>query len=458
MTKLFYASTLYGAMSLAAAIDAGLFGARTERWLLLASTNTNAPEVCDSFVDSVAFAPLRQRFDDVVRWNEVIAPMHPSAWVPPSAEVPMLTRLVLKQLDITDAVTELVVESIAVAPARTLGILIRDCPITVYSDGLMSYGPTRDELPVEIGTRTSRVLYLDLVAGVTPMLLRDVAAQPVAIPDAAFGKVISELPVPEVGDAFGWPVIIGQYLSALGIVSVAEENDLYATMLQALVAAGHRQVVFTPHPSAGSTHVGPLRDAANRLGAELVIAGHGLPVESWFAAAHPSVVVSCFSTALFTAGRFFDLPAATVGADLVLQRLRPFENSNRIPATLTHAAVPALNADGSRRSPAADDLDTLVRTVAYCMQPIRNADLRPVAAEYVRTHGAAPYLTARRVESLALLPATTMSARMRRRARRRGLGVAVRLNAVRRRWWTPIRAGVEGRLAPYRGRRSETNR
>src|SRR5207253_6103271 len=134
---------------------------------------------------------------DVVRWNDVIAPLHPSGWIPPANEVPLLTRLITEHLQITDTISELVVESIAVAPVRTLGVLIRDCPITVYSDGLMTYGPTRDEVAVQIGGRASRILYLDLVAGLTPMLLREYDAQPVMIPDSEFRKVIAELPAPE---------------------------------------------------------------------------------------------------------------------------------------------------------------------------------------------------------------------------------------------------------------------
>ena len=106
MTKIFYSSTLYGTMSLAAAIDAGLFGAHDERWVLLVSNNTNAPEIVDSFFpDSPAFATLSHRFDDVVRWNDVIAPLHPSGWFPPANEAPLLTRLVIEHLKITDRIT-----------------------------------------------------------------------------------------------------------------------------------------------------------------------------------------------------------------------------------------------------------------------------------------------------------------------------------------------------------------
>ena len=43
----------------------------------------------------------------------------------------------------------------------------------MFSDGLMGYGPTRDALPGDIGGRVERVLYLDLVPWLEPLLLRE---------------------------------------------------------------------------------------------------------------------------------------------------------------------------------------------------------------------------------------------------------------------------------------------
>lgn len=183
-TTLFYASTLFGAMTLAAAIDEGRF--RDGGRVLLVSNNAAIPEVTPALDEAPGFAALRDRFDRVLSWNEIIAPLHPSDWKPRSIETPMLGRLLR---DLVGEPGELVLESIAVPPSRTLAGLVKDCPITVYSDGLMSYGPTRDPLPREIAGRITRLLHLDLVPGLAPLLLAEHGVPAEALADASFTGV-----------------------------------------------------------------------------------------------------------------------------------------------------------------------------------------------------------------------------------------------------------------------------
>jgi hypothetical protein len=446
MTRVFYASTLFGAMSLAAAIDAGLFGPREERRLLIASTNTATPEISDSFVDSPAFAPLQHRFDDIVDWNALIAPLHPAGWSPRGAEVPLLARLFADHLGLHDGVRELVVESIAVPPSRTLGMVVPDCPITVYSDGLMSYGPTREELPIEIGQRAGRLLYLDLMPSVTPLLLRENEVETQAIPDSAFLKVVAELPQPPVDDTARWPLIIGQYLSHLGLLTLEEENRLHAGMLRALRQMGYSDAVFKPHPAAGRAHTHAIEQEAARLGLRLVVAADGLPAEAWFAAARPPLVVSCFSTALITADRYFGIPAAAMGTATILDRIVPYENSNRIPATIVDAVVPELRADGTlltARSRDARDVSSLLRAVGYCMQARRHPDLRADAERYLRAHGRPRYFKNRRLERLGLVQPRLHGSVAAYRILRHARGTAIRLRAA----WRRQRDGVAVRRA-----------
>ncbi|NRQ34656.1 hypothetical protein HII36_22865 [Nonomuraea sp. NN258] len=407
--KVFYASTLFGAMSLAAAIDEGRFG--DGRRVLIVSNNAAIPEVSVPLDGTPGFAALRSRFEAVHSWNELIAPLHPSDWRARVIEVPMLERLVRARWGL-DGVEELVLESIAVAPARTVAGLVRDCPITVYSDGLMSYGPTRDPLPAEIFRRIGRLLHLDLVPGLTPLLLSEYGVPPEILPDAAFLSIVDQVAATAPTMPAGRAMILGQYLSALEIVTPEEEAGLHESMLAALAARGYTEVVFKPHPAAGRRHAQLLRPAAERLGVRLSVAGESVPAEVCFAALRPELVVGCFSTGLVTAARYFGLQVASFGAGLVLERLTPYENSNRIPATIVDAMLPRMSAEGAIDRPPAVDLPALVRAVGYCMQAEAYPELRPSGITFDPR-----YFRRKRLETLGLTARPTVLTRLRRKIR-----------------------------------------
>ena len=103
------------------------------------------------------------------------------------------------------------------------------------------------------------------------------------------------------------------------------------------------------------------------------------------------MVVGCFSTALLTAATLYGLPVARVGTELVLSRLRPFENSNRLPATLVDALVPDLGTLGPPGTATAGPAELaraaeLSRVVGYLMQPRLHPELRPEASAWLRAH------------------------------------------------------------------------
>ena len=101
-------------------------------------------------------------------------PLHPGGWSPRPDDVPLWERHLRRLWNLGDDEVELAVESIQVHPA--LGLrpdLHRARPSTVYADGLMSYGPTRDKLDPLVGTRIGRLLHLDLVPGLKPLLLTE---------------------------------------------------------------------------------------------------------------------------------------------------------------------------------------------------------------------------------------------------------------------------------------------
>jgi hypothetical protein len=91
--------------------------------------------------------------------------------------------------------------------------------------------------------------------------------------------------------------------------------------------------------------------------------------EPWFERGGVELVVGCFSTALMTASRLYGLPVARLGTDLLLERLSPFQNGNRIPAIIVDALVPELpSLVASEPEPGKSleiDIDALVVAVGY---------------------------------------------------------------------------------------------
>ncbi|TXS05850.1 hypothetical protein EAO73_07070 [Streptomyces sp. col6] len=440
-TQIFLASTLYGTATLAAALDAGLFPEAGRRVLLVAN-NASVPETTPALDEMPGFDALRTRFDDVVSWNATIAPHHPASWSPRRDDIPLWERHLRLAWGLGDDDVELAVESIQVDPAMAVCRIFTGVPVDVYADGLMSYGPTRNRIDPLVGTRVDRLLHLDLVPGLRPMLLTEFGVRAETVPTDAFLKVLGELD--GAAGAAGLPAVegpallLGQYLSALGLISAAEEEELHLRMMRGAVARGHRRLVFKPHPTAPAQWSRALEEEAARLGAELTVLDADVltaPVlaEVLYRRMRPALVVGCFSTALLTASEFYGLPVARVGTRTLLERLTPFENSNRVPVTLVDALVPDLE-DGEAAGPAPavapEGLNDLVTAVGFAMQPKIYPQLRPVAERYLAarlTDGTRRYFKRRRLTSLGLpggvpeqfafLPRNAAVRRVARRAR-----------------------------------------
>ncbi|MFI1922990.1 MULTISPECIES: polysialyltransferase family glycosyltransferase [unclassified Streptomyces] len=435
-TRIFCVSTLYGAATLAAALDTGLFGP-TDRRLLLVTNNAVNPEITPSVDAMPGFARIRERFDDVLSWNETIAPFHPGGWGPRADDIPMWERYVRLLWDLGDDEVHLAVESIQVNPALALCQTFTGAPVDAYADGLMSYGPTRDKIDPLVGTRVDRLLHLDLVPGLTPLLLTEFGVPPVLVPSEAFLKVLGELaedetevPAPEEQPA----LLLGQYLAALGILGDAEEEELHRGMVRGAVALGHRRLVFKPHPVAPARWSRLLEDEARKLGAELAVLDRPVLAEVAYQRLRPALVVGCFSTALLTAAGLYGLPVTRVGTGTVLAGLAPYQNSNRVPLTIVDALLPDL-ADGPAveawAMPSAErvaELAALLKAVGFAMQPKIYPGLRAEAECYLSTHldpRTWRYFKRRRLAALALpgavpgrLASIPRNATVRRLARR----------------------------------------
>ncbi|MEU1119423.1 polysialyltransferase family glycosyltransferase [Streptomyces sp. NPDC005879] len=428
-TQIFFASTLYGAATLAAALDAGRFGA-ADRRILLVSNNAATPETTPPLDEMPGFARLRGRFDDVRSWNETISPFHPGGWAPRGDDVVLWERYIRLLWDLGDDDVELAVESIQVNPALALAQIFTGVPVDVYADGLMSYGPTRNKIDPLVGTRVRRLLHLDLVPGLTPLLLTEFGVRPEVVPTDAFVRVLAELADDEAGSAGLLPdlegpalaspglegpalegpaLILGQYLSALSILTPEEEEELHIRMVRGAAELGHKQVVFKPHPTAPARWSRALEKEAQKIGVELTVLDSPVLAEVLYQRMRPALVVGCFSTALLTASALYGLPAARTGTDLLLERLAPYQNSNRVPVTIVDALLPELT-DGAAVASQESALGTgelthLLKAVGFAMQPQIYPGLRPDAERYLArnlTPATWRYFKRRRLTALAL--------------------------------------------------------
>ena len=455
-TQIFVASTLYGAATVAAALDAGLFEP-ADRRLLLVTNNTAAPEISPGLDEMSGFDRVRERFDGVLSWNEAISPFHPSGWSPRTDDIPIWERHLRLLWNLGDDNIQLAVESVQVNPALALCRLFTGSPVDVYADGLMSYGPTRDKIDPLVGTSIRRLLHLDLVPGLKPLLLTEFGVEPELVPSEAFLKVLGELAesaaaeaeaagetVPAAGSGDGPALLLGQYLSALSILTPEEEEELHLRMMRGAVARGHRRIVFKPHPVAPAHWSHTLENEAKKLGAELTVLDRPVLAEVLFQQTRPSLVVGCFSTGLLTAAGLYGIPVARVGTDTLLDRLAPYQNSNRVPLTIVDALLPDLEDAAAvakwampSRKQVDDDLAGLVKAVGFAMQPKIYPLLRPEAEKYLSTRLNSHtwrYFKRRRLTALALpgsvpvqLAFIPRNATVRRIARRaRALGKTVK--------------------------------
>ena len=392
MIQLCVASTLYGVATLAAAIDAGQLGTPARR-VLLVSNNALHPESQPGPQEQPGFAALARRFDAVESWNTTIAPFHPGQWRPQPADAPLWERLLRSTWGLGDQPLALVLESIQAPPATALAAVFAEAPVTIYSDGLMVYGPTRTPLLPQVSERLAGLLYVELIPGLQPLLASEYGIPSTPIEDAAIIAALAEASEAtrlDPGLPTGGALIVGQYLAALGLTTADQERQLYTDLVGDAVALGHRTVVFKPHPTAPQTWSRELADAARAAGADLTVLTTPALAEAVIRRQRPDAVLGCFSTALLTASTLYRTPVAHRGTDLVLDQLVPYPNSNRIPAVLVQALVADL-ARGEAPRPALPSgaaeqwLQLLVQTVGYCMQP-RLDDLREIAVRELREH------------------------------------------------------------------------
>ena len=444
MTTLVLASTLYGAATAVAALDMGMAQSSDGPRVLVVANNAPAAEVVPSVHEVAGFAAIQDAFDHVVSLNRFIEPFNPSSWQQGRVNSPIWERVLRSEWHLGDGPLHLVLESIQVRPAQTLLEIFADASVSVYADGLMSYGPTRRRISLGDGSRIEELWYPDLVPGLSPLLLSEhgVRRRPIPV-NAVRARLVS---IPHDNEATiervrgSSVLVVAQYLSSLGLMTQAEESGLYRDMVREAARLGADTVVFKPHPGDISLSTSELEAAATSVGVELVVIESRAPVESVVPDLAPTHVVGCFSTALITCHAMFGVEPVSVGARTMLTRLRPYPNSNRVPLVI----VDQLAAVDAERANDVDELSQKLRAVAYMMQPW----LLPELAESTRSlleSGGLPeaYLDTERLTELDLPGADPVRGLARRTARHpilrrparwvyRGLGATSLTRRVRR--------------------------
>ena len=447
-TQIVLASTAFGLATASAAYDSGAFES-FERRILVITCTTAMPEATPPMRDTAGVRRLMSRFDAVYDYDACIEPQHPSIWGPRPGDLPLWERYFRQLWDLGTDDLHLVVESIQVNPAQALCRIFGDARIDVYADGLMSYGPTRSAVPEMVLTRIERLLHLDLVPGLAPLLLSEQQVPARIIPTESFRSVaktmVADRTAEDKKDRF--VLIVGQYLAAGGFVGEREELDGYAAMISGCADAGYSSIAFKPHPSAPRSQLTRLGDVARARGVRLLVTDDRELAEAWYERGAVDLVVGCFSTALMTASSLYGLPVARLGTELMLERLTPFQNSNRIPVTLVDALVPDLSSLARHENKpthlAQADVNALVVAVGYAMQPVRLTARRLEAVSFLRAHSESHsrYFKRRRLTRLDLpgsLPApppprrrkSTLRRRFRRLAHRARQALGVRMLGV----------------------------
>jgi hypothetical protein len=350
---------------------------------------------------------LAERFDLVVDVNELLAPYHPASFDPGRDAASLLGRLLAAEWGAGDHV-QLVVEPIQVAFARWLLRVLPDAQVTVVADGLMAYGPSRGRVPHSIARRITGLVHLDLVPGLSPVYLSEhcVPTEPVSghrLREVLDGCMRAAEPAGRAENREA--LVLGQYLSQLAVVTEEEEQGLYLDAV--VLAAGWTdgRVAFKPHPAASPLLSGGLRAAAVAKGIDLAVLPATGPAEALFAGGRYAVVVGCFSTGLFTASSVYGLRAVSIGTELLLERLRPYQNGNRIPVTLADALLRPAPEAGPGEVVPLEQVGELVQAVAYCMQADRYPHLRQRALATLASHPRRRdrYVKRRRLETLGLV-------------------------------------------------------
>ena len=300
---------------------------------------------------------------------------------------------------------ELVVGTASLEVGRALARQLAVVSVTLVSAGAHAYGPTPEAVRGRLARLTARVLHLDLVEGVVPLVLSERRVPAEAVPLDDLRSVASALPALE-GVADPTTLLLGRTDTWGGILDPDAEAELLASMVVRCAEAGHSRIVMLLDPGSRPRVRRRVETAAAQARADLTVVDDGALAERWFA--HPSVrlVVGCATDDLLVAAAGFGRPVAQLDSDVVLKHLEPFSDPRRTAAALVCATVPDLRTWTSSpegEAPPEVDLQALTTTVGYAMRPDLLARRRPeVIAFLASTKAARRFVRRRRLSALRL--------------------------------------------------------
>ena len=375
MKHIFEVATGFGLCGVATIVEHFDVGEVEERVLLVVNS-VPAPETAVPVHLVAEYEPLVARFGRVVHLNDLIRPEHPFGWSPVADS--HHARLAAAQLRSECGVGDgephtLWLESIQGVASHSLARTMDTAEVNIYSDGLMTYGPTRIDLSPRIGDRVRGVYHLDLAPGHTPYVLREFGPRYHPFPVESFlrtTKLLHAAPIEHEVEPVS--IVLGQYLADLELLTPEQDAALLERMIAvALEAEPGLPVLVRPHPRAARDDVHRVVQGFSDAGAAVRLAPPAGLVETLYQELDVRLVVSCFSTGMFTA-RALGIRTIAVGAREVLAALEPYQNSNRVAVVMADLLneSAALEGGGIRgREPDQETIELVIAMTSISMQP-----------------------------------------------------------------------------------------
>ncbi|MDK1472720.1 hypothetical protein QNO07_04640 [Streptomyces sp. 549] len=401
-TRLFVATSALEAAVHAAALHAGLFPGPARNLLVTADTSP-VPEVSWTATGPL---PTDPRFDGVLSWNAAVHPRHPASWQPRESDEPLWERLLRQWWQLGDGPVELV----AADPEHALAQVFADSPVDVCVGSTAAYLPSAAAPDTRTGTRVGRLLHLDLLPGVTPLLLDEFGVPARTVPADALRAVLADHPAPSpLAGSPGSPTPGSPTPGSptpgsptpdspprgTALLLAGPDKRSAARTLSAAADLGHHDATVQLD-AARLLRSGPAwREQAEAAGVRLHVLPAAEPAALGCRLLRPAAVIGEASPELLLAHAVFDVPAHRVGS------VRATAGGSPERAALAVVAD-ALWPSGDRPAASPSELAGRLRALAYLRRPAALPELRGDALRHL--DDLPPALVPRRTRAALGLP------------------------------------------------------